>query len=191
MTYAPFSVLLDANVLIPLSVCDIFLGAANEGLIQISWTEHILEETRRNLVTAIGLPEAQASKRIAAMKNAFPEAMVSGHEWLIPVMRNHEKDRHVLAAAIHAKAQTIVTSNLRDFREEHLPAGIQAQDPDTFLQHLLSQDREAMLELLHAQARALRKPPMTFEQFLAGMARSVPQFTEQVRRLLPPSNARR
>ncbi|MDC0711654.1 PIN domain-containing protein [Stigmatella sp. ncwal1] len=163
MIYAPFPVILDANVLISLSICDTFLGAADEGLIQIYWTEHILEETRRNLVKAICLPEAHAAKRIAAMKQAFPEAMVTGHEWLIPAMRNAEKDRHVLAAAVHAKAQTIVTNNLRDFQEEHLPVGIQAQTPDTFLQHLLSHDRKAMLELLHAQRFCLCPPTQNDE----------------------------
>lgn len=186
MLYAPFSVVLDANVLIPLSICDTLLGAANEGLIQIYWTEFILEETRRNLVKAMGLSEEKAARRIAAMKEFFPEAMVTGHDRLIPEMRNDPKDRHVLAAAVHVGAQTIVTSNLSDFRKEHLPPSIQAQDPDTFLQHLLDQDRGAMLEVLRAQAEALKNPPMSLTKLLDGMARSVPRFVEDVRSILPP-----
>ena len=186
MLYAPFSVVLDANVLIPLSLCDTLLGAANEGLIQIYWTELILEETRRNLVKAMGLSEEKAARRIAAMKSFFPEAMVTGHDWLIPAMRNDPKDRHVLAAAVHMGAQTIVTSNLSDFRKEHLPPSIQAQDPDTFLLHLLDQDRGAMLEVLRSQAEALKNPPISLTKLLEGMARSVPRFVEQVRGLLPP-----
>ncbi|QRK10743.1 hypothetical protein JQX13_12105 [Archangium violaceum] len=132
------------------------------------------------------MTEEKATRRVAAMKRAFPEAMVTGHEGLIPAMTNDPNDRHVLAAAVHVGAQTIVTSNLRHFRKEHLPPGIQAQDPDTFLQHLLSQDRGAMLELLRAQAHALKNPPISLAKLLEGMARSVPKFVEEVRNLLPP-----
>lgn len=90
MIHAPFPVVLDANVLIPLTVCDTLLSAAHEGLIQIHWTELILEETRRNLVSALGLSEAKAARRVAAMKAAFPEALVTGHEGLIASMTNSE-----------------------------------------------------------------------------------------------------
>nr|WP_227027884.1 PIN domain-containing protein [Corallococcus soli] len=185
--HAPFPVVLDANVLIPLSVCDTLLSAAHEGLIQIHWTELILEETRRNLVKALGLSEEKATRRVAAMKAAFPEAMVTGHEGLIASMTNSEKDRHVLAAAVHVGAQTLVTSNLRDFRQKHLPATLQAQAPDTFLQHLLSQAPETVLEMLRAQAEALRNPPISLMKLLDGLARSVPVFAGEVRALLPSS----
>ncbi|RKH05441.1 PIN domain-containing protein [Corallococcus sp. CA053C] len=184
--HAPFPVVLDANVLIPLTVCDTLLSAAQEGLIQIHWTELILEETRRNLVRTLGLSEEKAARRVAAMKAAFPEAMVTGHEGLIPSMTNPEKDRHVLAAAIHVGAQTLVTSNLRDFQKQHLPASLQAQAPDIFLQHLLSQAPETVLELLRAQAEALRNPPISLRKLLDGLARSVPGFVEEVRKRLPP-----
>ncbi|WP_158623691.1 PIN domain-containing protein [Corallococcus llansteffanensis] len=187
MIHAPFLVVLDANVLIPLSVCDTLLSAAQEGLIQIHWTELILEETRRNLVKKIGLSEGAATRRVAAMKTAFPEAMVTGHEGLIPAMTNSEKDRHVLAAAIHVGAQTIVTSNLRDFGQKHLPVTLQAQAPDTFLQHLLSQAPQIVLELLRVQAEALRNPPISLTKLLDGLARSVPDFAREVCELLPPS----
>ncbi len=50
------------------------------------------------------------------MKKAFPEALVTGHEPLIPGMPNAPGDRHVAAAAMKAGAQVIVTSNLR-----HMP----------------------------------------------------------------------
>lgn len=185
MLPAPFLVVLDANVLIPVTLCDTLLGAADEGLIQACWTEDILEEARRNLVKQIGLSEEKAARRIAAMKSAFPESMVMGHERLIPSMTNHPKDRHVLAAAVHIGAQTIVTNNLRDFGKAHLPQSIQAQSPDTFLQHLLSQAPATMLELLRSRAGALRKPPISLERWLEGLSRSVPDFVGEVRKRLP------
>ncbi len=50
------------------------------------------------------------------MRDAFPEALVTGHEWLIDSMPNDPKDRHVVAAAVKAGAQVIVTINLKDSR---------------------------------------------------------------------------
>ncbi|WP_141588398.1 putative toxin-antitoxin system toxin component, PIN family [Myxococcus sp. AB056] len=187
MNPAPFPVVLDANVLIPVSLCDMLLNVANEGLIQIYWTEEILDEVRRNLVEQIGLTAAQAERRVSAMRRHFPEALVSGYERLVPAMTNHPKDRHVLAAAVHVGAQTIVTNNLRDFGSEHLPRAMQAQDADTFLQNLLSQSPGVMLEVLRAQAEMLKNPPITFHRLLNGLAKSVPKFISEVRELLPPS----
>ncbi|WP_205525511.1 PIN domain-containing protein [Pyxidicoccus trucidator] len=187
MLHAVFPVILDANVLIPVSLCDVLLRAARKNLIQVYWTEEILEEMRRNLVAEYRRSESQAARRVAAMKDAFPEALVTGYEQLTPAMKNHPKDRHVLAAAVHIGAQTIVTNNLRDFRAEHLPRNMQAQDPDTFLQNLLSQAPDAILEVLHLQAANLKNPPIPFEKMLEGMARTVPGFIQEVRGLLPPS----
>jgi len=93
-------------------------------------------------------------------------------------MPNDPKDRHVAAAAVKAGAQAIVTSNLRDFR--HLPAGIEAQSPDDFLEHLFDLDPDRFLELVCAQAAALKNPPYTFEQLLAGLATTVPAFVATV-----------
>lgn len=185
MNPAPFPVVLDANVLIPVSLCDLLLHVAAEGLIQIYWTEEILEEVRRNLVGQIGLTVAQAARRITAMRKSFPEAMVSDYERLVPAMTNHPKDRHVLAAAVHVGAQTIVTNNLRDFGAEHLPRAMQAQDADTFLQNLLSQAPSILLELLRTQAEMLKNPPIPFSRLLDGLAKSVPNFIWEVRYLLP------
>jgi hypothetical protein len=52
---------------------------------------------------------------VRTMERAFPDAMVAGHEALIPSMANDPKDRHVLAAAVRGRADVIVTSNVRDF----------------------------------------------------------------------------
>lgn len=83
-----------------------------------------------------GKTAAQADRRIAAMKTAFPEALVTGYIALIPSMTNHPKDRHVLAATVAAGAPVIVTSNLRDFPRQALePLAISAQSPDLFLFH--------------------------------------------------------
>jgi predicted nucleic acid-binding protein len=152
MIIAPFKVVLDANVLYPFSLRDTLLRAASAALFQIYWSEEILEETRRNLLRSARLTEEQANRLISTMKEAFPEACVTGYEAIVAAMRNDEKDRHVAAAAVKAGAQVIVTSNLADFHD--LPEGIEAQSPDEFLCNLFDLDGAGLVELLRDQAAA-------------------------------------
>jgi predicted nucleic acid-binding protein len=178
MITAPFKVVLDANVLYPFSLRDTLLRAAAAALFQIYWSDEILEETRRNLVKSAAVPEDRAARLIATMKAAFPEARVTGYESLVASMRNDPKDAHVAAAAVKAGAQVIVTNNLTDFRD--LPEGIEAQSPDEFLGNLFDLDRDGLVDLLREQAAALRRPPRSFEELVAGLAKVVPDFAASV-----------
>jgi predicted nucleic acid-binding protein len=176
---APVKAVLDANVLFPFTLRDTLLRAAASGMFQMYWSAQILDEARRNLVGSGTITELQASRLLGAMSAAFPEASVTGHESLIATMRNHVKDRHVVAAAVKAGAEVVVTSNLKDFR--HLPNGIGAQSPDDFLGDLFDIHREAMVTLLRRQAAALSRPARTLDELLAGLAKLVPRFVRSVR----------
>ena len=58
--------------------------------------------------------------------------------WSDHVMTNHPKDRHVLAAAVAGRADTLVTENLKDFPPESAaPLGITVTGQDDFLLGLL------------------------------------------------------
>ena len=115
-------VVMDANALVPAALCDFLLRAASKDIYRLLWTEDILEEVRRTLINDLGKSEAEAlaNKRIEAMRDAFPDALVTQYTTLIPAMTNDPKDRHVLAAAVVSGAQIIVTSNLADFLPEWL-----------------------------------------------------------------------
>lgn len=179
MVPAPFRVVLDANVLFPFTLRDTLLRAADAGFYQLYWSDEILEEVRRNLVaTGITTP-AQATRLVATMRRAFPEATVTGYEQLVLAMPNDHEDRHVAAAAVRAGAQVVVTSNLRDFRE--MPEGIEAQSPDEFLCNLLDLDPDRMVAVVRDQAAALRRPPRTFDEVCAALERVVPTFSGLVR----------
>jgi hypothetical protein len=69
-------------------------------------------------------------------------------------MTNDPKDRHVLAAAIACGADTIVTTNTKDFPPTATAAhGITARSPDEFLVSLLEPDtRDAALAALRNHA---------------------------------------
>lgn len=78
------------------------------------WSDQVLGEVERNL-PKLGVSPENARHRIAVMRERFPDALVTGYESLIDSMTNHPKDRHVLAAAVRANAEILVTSNIKDF----------------------------------------------------------------------------
>ncbi len=177
-----FGVILDACVLIPAALRDTLLRAASDDMYRLYWTEDILSEVERNLSENYLTIAPKASHLVSTMRHNFPESIVDGYQSLIPTMTNHEKDRHVLAAAVVSGAQVIVTSNLRDFPEGALePFGIEAQSPDQFLEHLLDLDTEKLLLLLEQQADALWNPPMTMDEVVSKLACTAPCFAKRVR----------
>jgi predicted nucleic acid-binding protein len=124
---------LDANVLLPAALRDTLLRAADAGLYQVRWSDDILAEVKRNLVGDWKLAEEQAERLMGVMREAFPDALVTGYATLIDGMPNHPKDRHVLAAAVACRATVIVTQNLRDFPSDALePFNVQVQSADAF-----------------------------------------------------------
>lgn len=173
----PFKVVLDANVLFPFTLRDTLLRAAGARLYQAYWSEQVLDEVCRNLVVR-GMPAEKADRLRAEITKSFPEALVSGHETLIGAMENDPKDRHVAAAAVAAGAQVIVTSNLRDFQP--LPSSIEAQHPDEFLCNLFDLDPDGMVRIVREQAAALRSPSMSFDDVLATLRKTVPEFADML-----------
>src|SRR2546430_12640051 len=84
---------------------------------------------------------------------------VCSSDLLIPSMANQPKDRHVLAAAVRAEAEIIVTYNKKDFPAGALaPYSISAQGPSAFLNSLYDLDQEAVLQTVDEQAAAIGKP---------------------------------
>ncbi len=153
MIHSPgFTALLDANVLYPAPLRDILLRLASADLYQPKWTELIQEEWVGNLLlNREDLDREKLERTKQAMNSAFPDANIEGYETLITALSLPDPDdRHVLAAAIEAGAHVIVTFNLKDFPIAQLkPFDIKAQDPDTFISHLIHFDQLGSLEALH------------------------------------------
>jgi hypothetical protein len=180
--------MLDADVLFPMPLCDTLLLLAEERLFSPRWSSQILEEVRRNLVQSKRCTPAQALRRVTVVDDAFPEALVEDYEQVIPELRNHEKDRHVAAAAIHGKVDVIVTQNLRDFPSEALaPWGLRAVGPDRFLLDLLDAAPGNDLRTARCivrQAHSLKRPSMTHYDVLDRLADHAPAFAARMRELL-------
>jgi hypothetical protein len=99
------------------------------------------------------------------------DGLVTGYESLIPGLTlPDDNDRHVLAAAIRARADVIVTFNLKDFPAEYLSQfDIEAQHPDDFVFHLTDLNPEAVCEAAKRQRASLKSPPMSVADFLGIM----------------------
>lgn len=177
-----FSVVLDTCVLYPMYLRDTLLRAAEAGLYRLYWSADILKELRRNIIADGHARQESADHLIEEMRIAFPEADVTSYHHLIPAMRNDPKDRHVVAAAVVAGAQLIVTDNLSDFGPDALaPFNIEAQSADAFLTDLFSLDLDAMVAIISAQAGDYAFPPLTPMELLDRLARTAPTFAELVR----------
>lgn len=182
MTELRLKAVIDACVLFQAAVRDTLLRAAEAGLYEVYWSEIILDEISRNLLKTGTMKQKQVQRLLAALRQFFPKAMVKGFEYLIPEMKNDDKDRHVLAAAVVAEAQVIVTSNLKDFPEQVLkPYEIEALSPDEFLIYLFDEAPKTMMEIVTQQAAELRNPPRTVTEVLDELVLHTPQFSAIVR----------
>jgi PIN domain len=120
MTGTP-AVVLDACVAANFALCDTLLRLAEPPrLFEPKWPEEIIRETARTLELKLGWPNSLIAHLEKELRAHFSEAWISGYESPIPKMTNDEKDRHVVAAAVHGAAAIISTLNLRHFRPEHL-----------------------------------------------------------------------
>jgi predicted nucleic acid-binding protein len=183
-----FKVVLDANVLYPFSLRDTLLRLAERELYVPIWSERILAEVSRNLV-GDGRADIDTAARLrAAMRSAFPEALVDAAAIAAtePGMTNDPGDRHVLATAVVAGAEGIVTHNSRDFPAVALaPFGKQQISPDDFLCTLLDIDAPVVAAAIVEQAADLRRPPLSPAQLLDLLQLGrVGTFAGRMRRIL-------
>lgn len=143
--------MLDACVLAPLLMRELLLAFARRELFTPLWSARIEEEWRRAaLKEARGVPEEIISGDLALARAAFPQACAPDAAWeaLEPTLELPDpNDRHVLAAAIGAKADLIVTDNVRDFPPRALAEhGLRRERADRFLRELAAADPEPAAE---------------------------------------------
>src|ERR1700683_385567 len=154
-----FASVLDACVIAPMPVADTLLRLAEHDppFYGPLWSRHILEEVKTTLLK-FGCSQEQVVRRIKSMEDAFPEAMVTGYEKLIDAMENDPKDRHVLAAAVRAGADCIVSDNVKDFQQEALrPYGLECLSAQDFLLHQYHLDPDSFIAVLGDQAKHTKR----------------------------------
>jgi predicted nucleic acid-binding protein len=184
---APIAIL-DACVLHSAPVRDLLLRLAVAGVFRARWTERILDECFESIrrVRPDLAPERLVRTR-DLLNRAVPDCRVTGFERLVKGLSLPDPDdRHVLAAAIRARADVIVTFNLSDFPVGELSRfGVEARHPDEFVLGLLDLDPQTVCTAVREQAAALRNPPQSIVNLLDTLhACGLPQSVSQLRELL-------
>lgn len=139
-------ILIDACVLYPTVMREVVMGAAKAGLFRPVWSERILEEWARAAIKLGPMGEMQARSEIAMLRAAWPDAeraaapQIAQRLWL-----PDENDIHVLAVAVDASADMIMTLNAKDFPRDILAEqDLIRVDPDSYL-HQLWQDHPQVI----------------------------------------------
>jgi predicted nucleic acid-binding protein len=170
-----FVVVYDASVLYPSTLRDLLIRVAQSGLVQAKWTEAILDEMFAALRRQRpDLDRGRLDRTRELMAAAVRNWKISGYEPLIDNLKLPDPDdRHVLAAAIKARAQVIVTSNLRDFPSAELGNwDIDPKSPDEFIRDQISLDRSAIYASVQQIADSWKNPPGSVEDVLDRLERS-------------------
>ncbi|MGJ5178572.1 PIN domain-containing protein [Bradyrhizobium oligotrophicum] len=170
MAFEPAVAIFDACILYPFHLRNIVVQTAVDRLVEARWTDAIHDEWIRNLAadaSAIPIARLQVTRRL--MNDALPAATISGYEGHIPdVTLPDPDDRHVVAAAIAAKASLLLTWNLRDFPEREITKfGLRAMTPDDFLSGLFENVPELLIGSLANARRNLRKSRVGTSDFIA------------------------
>lgn len=182
-----FPVFLDTCVLYPIVLTDTLLRVAEQQVFRPYWSGDVMDELQRNLGHNPHVGRQAARRRINAMNRAFPDATVTGYEALIEGMECDEKDRHVMAAAVHSECQVVVTYNLKDFPAETMASHqLEAVHPDTFLLDQLDLYPEAVNLALRLQSTESTRPRLTALQLMASFEKlELKGFAAELRRRWP------
>ena len=180
-----FTVIYDSCVLYPAPLRDLLMRLALTDLYHARWTQEIHREWMRNLLKNRPdlTPERIESVR-ARMDLHVRDGLVEGYEELIEGIKLPDlNDRHVVAAAIKANAQTIVTYNLSDFPSSSLAKyEIDPQHPDEFLRHLLDLAPAKVIATVQETRKSLKNPPKTAHEYLSTLEQqSLPQTCAYLR----------
>jgi hypothetical protein len=182
---ASFTALYDACVLYPAPLRDLLMQLALTDLYRARWSHLIHEEwMRRLLENRPDLTREQLERTRQLMDAHTRDCLVTGFEDLIPALHLPDPgDCHVLAAAIHGRADVIVTYNLRHFPPEHLARyGIEAQHPDEFLTHLIDLAPGPVCAAARTHRLRLKTPPKTVTEYLETLEQqSLSQFVAHLR----------
>lgn len=161
-------VLLDANIFPAVWLLDIMLTLDERQVIDAVWSERILKEARHALVERRGRTPEQADRLLSFITPMNPTHCVYGWSRLESTLELPDPDdRHVLAAALVADADYIVTYNLRDFPEAGLERyAVKAVHPDEFLSLALTYDQEGVVDAMKGVVASKDNPPRTMKEEL-------------------------
>ena len=174
-----FSAFVDACSLVGTLKRNTLLSLAEAEFFRIRWSAKVMEETETALVklmTRKGIDNStgKAAEQCSRMMASFPEAMTTDHAALLPAFQAlalpDPGDAHVMAAALAAQANTIVTENVRHFPASILtPFNMDARTADNFLADIIDLDPARAVVALRRMRERFNRPALSAEALLLKM----------------------
>jgi len=171
----PFVALYDTDALFPNSQRDLLIRIGMSGMVQAKWTRQIIDD----LGTALGrsypdIPGDRLERLKGLINESVADCLITGYEPLIDGLKLPDPDdRHVLAAAIKAGAQVIVTANLKDFPPKDLrPWSVEAKSPDDFILDQIHIDNKVVFACIQQIVDSRKRYPVTVRDVLSELERS-------------------
>jgi len=161
-------IFLDANVLAKPATRSMVLFASNASNYAVTWSAYVEQEADRHLRSG-QTPVSQVRQ------TAHLELSPTGAETTYP--HTDSSDQQVLADAVKARAQFIITENVQDFGIEDLVATkITAVNPDLFLAERVTD--AGYTEALNRMAALMTHPPRTPEELHTALGRQHPRTVD-------------
>ena len=165
---------LDACVLFPALPTDLLLCLAEAECFDPVWSDDIHAEWTRNLLARPGMSIDKVSYRRSRMERAFPAANVPASAKLLAGVLascrtdDERKDAHVIATALAAGADTIVTDNLSDLLPvlPRLTSVVRALTPDAFCAELFQRHRARFVMGARTHRASMTRPPFDPDAYL-------------------------
>lgn len=176
--------LLDANVFPPVWLLDVLLTMDEHQVFDAVWSQRILEEVRRAMIDRLRRNQKEIENFMDCFISMNPTHCVYGWESSEMMLKLPDADdRHVLAAALVADADYIVTYNLKDFPQAELQKySIAAVHPDVFLCEMFDVNRNSMLRVMNEVVESKDNPPRTMAEEIAHLrSLRLCEFSERLR----------
>lgn len=171
---ARLTVVYDANVLYASPLRSFLMNLAARAFFNARWSADIHDEWMRNVRKNRPVIDPEKLERVRELMDAHVrDCLVADYHDLIDTFELPDRDdRHVLAAAIVAKADYIVTFNLKDFPPETLERyRIEALHPDKFVMLLMEVSAATVCAAAREHHLSHHNPALSAEEYLLQLER--------------------
>lgn len=173
---------LDADVLVPIIACDFLLTAFDHRIYEPVVSTTTLEEVERALIEDFPhLASAAIHQRMTSMRAALDDHVIDGVERIDDAPGVNSKDRHVVGAALAARATVIVTND-RQLRIEIDASGLSQRslDLDTFAIELWESSSTEVTSVIDAMVAKRVRRPVSKPEMLASISLHMPRFATKL-----------
>ncbi len=172
MTNTNLIVVYDACILYPFYLRDFLVHIAKwSNLFRAKWSDDIHEEWISSLLKNRSDIDVQKLHRTRElMDKMLPDSLIPRYRYEQYINSIHLpdlKDRHVVAAAITCKAQSIIIFNIDDFPQDALnDYDLEATHPDDFLSNLINLDAGIVTTCFYRMQMFYKNPPLSKSELL-------------------------